>query len=83
MFVCSKREIAWAFFKEVIALRPEWNEVRECAEGSNLTEAERKKIKPMERIKMIMTRGKDDEKELYDCWAARITAKNWTGSSRT
>ena len=66
MFVCSKREIAWSFFKEVIALRPEWNEVRECAEGVNLTEAERKKIKPMERIKIIMTRGKDDEKELYD-----------------
>ena len=66
MFVCSKREIAWSFFKEVIALRPEWNEVRECAEGTNLTEAERKKIKPMERIKMIMTRGKDDEKDLYD-----------------
>ena len=66
MFVCSKREIAWSFFKEVIALRPEWNEVRECAEGTNLTEAERKKIKPMERIKLIMTRGKDDEKELYD-----------------
>ncbi|MBA2115574.1 type I restriction endonuclease subunit R [Bremerella alba] len=66
MFVCSKREIAWAFFKEVIALRPEWTEVRECAEGAKLTEAERKKIKPMERIKMIMTRGKDDEKELYD-----------------
>ena len=66
MFVCSKREIAYAFFKEVIALRPEWNEVRECADGVDLTEAERKKIKPMERIKMIMTRGKDDEKELYD-----------------
>ncbi|MFG0287025.1 MAG: type I restriction endonuclease subunit R [Rhodopirellula sp. JB044] len=66
MFVCSKREIAWEFFKEVIALRPEWNEVRECAEGIELTEAERKKIKPMERIKMIMTRGKDDDKELYD-----------------
>jgi len=66
MFVCSKREIAWAFFQEVIALRPQWNEVRECAEGVGLTETERKKIKPMERIKMIMTRGKDDEKELYD-----------------
>ena len=66
MFVCSKREIAWSFFKEVIALRPEWNEVRECAEGTRLSEAERKKIKPMERIKMIMTRGKDDQKELYD-----------------
>ncbi|KAA1259502.1 Type-1 restriction enzyme R protein [Rubripirellula obstinata] len=66
MFVCSKREIAWEFFKEVIALRPRWNEVRECAEGTRLTEIERKKIKPMERIKMIMTRGKDDDKELYD-----------------
>lgn len=66
MFVCSKREIAWEFFKEVIALRPHWNEVRECAEGTRLTEIERKKIKPMERIKMIMTRGKDDDKELYD-----------------
>lgn len=66
MFVCSKREIAWEFFKEVIALRPQWNEVRQCAEGTRLTEIERKKIKPMERIKMIMTRGKDDDKELYD-----------------
>ncbi|QDV63176.1 type I restriction endonuclease subunit R [Crateriforma conspicua] len=66
MFVCSKREIAWDFFKEVIALRPEWNEVRECAEGIQLSETERKKIKPMERIKMIMTRGKDDDKDLYD-----------------
>jgi len=66
MFVCSKREIAWEFFKEVIALRPQWNEVRESAEGVHLSETERKKIKPMERIKMIMTRGKDDQKELYD-----------------
>lgn len=66
MFVCSKREIAWDFFREVIALRPEWNEVRECAEGVQLSEADRKKIKPMQRIKMIMTRGKDDAKELYD-----------------
>ncbi|WP_417738968.1 type I restriction endonuclease subunit R [Rosistilla oblonga] len=66
MFVCSKREIAWEFYKEVIALRPQWNEVRECDEGVHLTDADRKKIKPMERIKMIMTRGKDDEKALYD-----------------
>ena len=35
-------------------------------EGVKLSEKERKEIKPMERIKMIMTRGKDDPKELYD-----------------
>ncbi len=66
MFVCSKREIAYAFWQQVVALRPQWNEVLATEEGVELTEQERKDIKPMERIKMIMTRGKDDEKALYD-----------------
>jgi type I restriction enzyme, R subunit len=66
MFVCSSRPIAYEFYKEVIALRPEWAEIRICEEGASLTEREQKEIKPMERIKMIMTRGQDDPKELYD-----------------
>jgi type I restriction enzyme R subunit len=66
MFVSSSRQIAYDFYKEVIALRPEWAEIKVCEEGAELTERERKEIKPMERIKMIMTRGKDDPKELYD-----------------
>ncbi len=66
MFVCSKREIAYDFWKEVIALRPEWNEVLPCEEGADLTDEEKKKIKPMERIKLVMTRGKDDPKVLYE-----------------
>jgi len=66
MFVCSKREIAYAFWQQVIELRPEWNEVLAAEAGVELTEQERKDIKPMQRIKMIMTRGKDDPKALYD-----------------
>lgn len=66
MFVCSKREIAFAFFKEVIALRPEWNEILACEDGAELTAQEKKDIKPMERIKMVMTRGKDDPNEMHD-----------------
>jgi len=66
MFVSSKREIAYALWKEIIALRPEWNQVLACEEGANLTEQEKKNIKPMERIKMVMTRGQDDAKEMYD-----------------
>ncbi len=65
MFVCSSRPIAYAFYKEVVALRPEWSEIKACDEGESLSEQERKKIKPMERIKMIMTRGKDDDEDLY------------------
>ena len=66
MFVCSKRDIAYAFWQEVVALRPEWNEVLACEEGATLTEQERKEVKPIERVKMIMTRGKDDPKPLYE-----------------
>jgi type I restriction enzyme R subunit len=66
MFVCSSREIAYELFKNIISLRPEWNEKRIAAEGEIIAEEDKLKIKPLERIKMIMTRGKDDAKELFD-----------------
>ena len=66
MFVSSSREIAYELFKNIITLRPEWNEIREAEDGAELTEKEKKELKPIERIKMVMTRGKDDAKELYD-----------------
>ncbi|MEJ8756371.1 HsdR family type I site-specific deoxyribonuclease [Pontibacter sp. H259] len=65
MFVCSSRPIAYQLYQEIIALRPEWAEVKVCDEGVTLTEKEQKEIKPMERVKMIMTRGDDDPEELY------------------
>ncbi|WP_417443267.1 type I restriction endonuclease subunit R [Joostella sp.] len=66
MFVSSSRNIAYEFYKNVIELRPEWNEVKVAEDGAVLTDKDKKEIKPMERIKMIMTRGKDDPKELYN-----------------
>lgn len=65
MFVCSTREIAYEFYKNVIALRPEWGTAKESEEGAALSEKEKREIKPMERIKMVMTRDKDDAEELY------------------
>jgi len=66
MFVCSSREIGYDFYKNIIALKPEWAEIKVAEEGAELTDKEKREIKPMERIKMIMTRGKDDPKEMYD-----------------
>jgi type I restriction enzyme R subunit len=66
MFVCSSREIAYEFYKELIALRPEWNEIKACADGSTLSENDLKTVKPIERVKMIMTRQKDDDKALWN-----------------
>jgi len=75
MFVCSNRPIAYALYQEIIALRPEWTEIKAFEVGSELTEKEKKKIKPMERIKMIMTRGKDDPKEMYDALGTKDDRK--------
>ncbi|MFN7704757.1 MAG: type I restriction endonuclease subunit R [Chryseotalea sp.] len=66
MFVSSSREIAYALYQNVIALRPEWNEIKEAAEGVELTEKDRRELKPIERIKLVMTRGKDDPQDLWD-----------------
>lgn len=66
MFVCSSRQIAYQFYKELVALRPEWAVVKIAEEGAELTERDQKEIKPMERVKMIMTRGQDDEQDLYE-----------------
>jgi len=66
MFVSSSREIAYELYKNIIAIRPEWNEIRESEEGIELTDKEKRELKPIQRIKLVMTRGKDDTKELWD-----------------
>ncbi|MNP95912.1 Type I restriction enzyme [compost metagenome] len=66
MFVCSSRPIAFELYKNILEIRPEWGEVKIAEEGVVLSEKEQKEIKPMERIKMVMTRGKDDPEVLYN-----------------
>ena len=66
MFVCSSRPIAYELYKNILELRPEWGLVKIAEDGIVLSEKEQKEIKPMERIKMVMTRGKDDPEVLYN-----------------
>lgn len=66
MIVCATREIGYAIYKEIIALRPEWAEKKICSDGEQLTKEETEKIKPIEKIKMVFIRQKDDDPELYN-----------------
>lgn len=66
MFVCYSREIAYDLFKRIVSLRPAWNEIRESEEGAELSDKDKRELKPIERIKMVMTRSNDDKKELWD-----------------
>lgn len=66
MFVCANRNIAYDLYKIIMELRPEWAEKKGCADGVELTEKDKKELKPIEKIRMVMTRNKDDEPELFD-----------------
>ena len=66
MFVCATREIAYALFKELISLRPEWNKKKEADDFENLKESEKKELFAIEKVKLVVTRNKDDEKDLYE-----------------
>ena len=66
MIVCATREIGYAIYKEIVKMRPDWAEKKICSDGEELTKEEAEKIKPIEKIKMVFIRQKDDDKELYD-----------------
>ncbi|SGZ02090.1 type I restriction endonuclease subunit R [Moritella viscosa] len=72
MFVCSARNIAYQFYQELEELRPAWFDVVDTDNASSLSDTERKRAisegriaAPSERVKMVMTRGKDDVERLY------------------
>lgn len=66
MFVCSTRQIAFKLYQYIKEIRPSWVEIREADDGVVLSEKERKEIKPIAKMNMVMTRSKDDPKELWD-----------------
>lgn len=66
MFVCSNRYIAYDLYKIIVELRPKWAQQQLSEFGVRLSEKDKKELKPIEKIKMVMTRNKDDEKELFE-----------------
>ena len=65
MFVCSNRQIAYELYKIIISMRPEWDEKKIAADDVELSDKDKKELKPIEKIKLVMTRNKDDEDVLY------------------
>lgn len=79
MIVCANRAIAYSLYKKIVALRPEWAEVplggnaenTMCFGNAYLMAAETaapygNAPQPCEKIKLVMTRNRDDEPALYD-----------------
>ena len=66
MFVCANRTIAFDLYRKIIALRPQWAQLPERVQASDGDDAGDGEERPIEKIKLIMTRSKDDEPALYD-----------------
>lgn len=77
MFVCANRFIAYDMYRKIKALRPEWTEKKLCDDGVEPTEEDKKELKPIEKMKMVMTRSKDDEKELWDLLGTKEDRKEF------
>lgn len=77
MFVCANRFIAYDMYRKIRALRPEWTEKKLCDDGVELTDEDRKELKPIEKIKMVMTRNKDDKQELWDLLGTKEDRKEF------
>ncbi len=57
MFVSSNRTVAYDFYRAVTQLRPEWIVPQQGEDADAM---------PLERIKLVMSRGKDDEESMYE-----------------
>lgn len=62
LFVCSNRKIAFDFYNILKHKRPDWFVIKDPTEVPDRID----KAKPIEMVKLVATRGKDDPKELYD-----------------
>ncbi|MGO0063864.1 type I restriction endonuclease subunit R [Brevibacillus fluminis] len=66
MIVCADRTLAFKLYKEIIAIRPDWNIPRKSENEASLSEEKLAKLIPLEKIKLVATQGDNDEKELFD-----------------
>lgn len=62
LFVCASRQIAYRFYLELRKLRPDWFDVKGEESDDDISD----KALPIEKVKMVCTRGKNDPKEMYD-----------------
>jgi type I restriction enzyme R subunit len=66
MIVCADRTLAFQLLKEIVALRPDWNEKRRAENEAELTKPQLEKLTPLAKINLVATQGENDEKELHD-----------------
>lgn len=66
MITCADRKIAFRLYRIMREMQPDWFEKKKALNELILTADEKSKLNDIAFVNMVMTRDKDDEKELYD-----------------
>jgi len=66
MIVCADRTLAHKVYKEIIAIRPDWGVKRKAENENELTQEELELLTKTQKLNLVATQGKDDDKELFD-----------------
>lgn len=66
MITCADRKIAFRLYKIMREMQPDWFEKKKALNELVLTADEKNKLHDIAFVNMVMTRDKDDEKELYN-----------------
>jgi type I restriction enzyme R subunit len=66
MIVCADRTMAFALYKQIAKLRPDWLTKRKSEDESSLTKEQLGRLEKTAKLNLVATRGQDDPKELYD-----------------
>lgn len=66
MITCIDRPTAFRLYKAMREMQPDWFEKKKALNELTLTADEKNKLADVAFVNMVMTRDKDDEKELYN-----------------
>jgi len=66
MITCADRKIAFRLYKIMREMQPDRCEKKKALNELVLTADEKNELNDIAFVNMVMTRGKDDEKELYN-----------------
>lgn len=66
IIVCADRSLAFSLLEEIVFIRPEWGEKKKAENESALSKEELDKLKPLAKINLVATQGKDDKKKLFE-----------------
>ena len=68
MVACADRPLAYAMWRKICEIRPEWAKPRKAPDESALSAEELARLPAVPFVNLVGTQGKDDEREMFEAF---------------